>query len=64
VACLQRQGSVLAPNCAQVQGPFTARVYFPYEAGATYTATGRGCAMAGNPQTQSCDTTGPSSATL
>jgi hypothetical protein len=60
VACLQLQGSQSAEQCAQQEGPGTARVYYaPYRPGATYIATGRGCANVGNPPTSVCQTAGP-----
>lgn len=65
VACLQVQGSQSAEQCAQKEGPGTAQVFFaPYRPGATYVATGRGCANVGNPPTSVCQTTGPLTATL
>lgn len=70
VACVQMQGSDSAPKCTEASGYSTARIYFaPYRPGATYVATGRGCAMAGNALAgdalqRSCQTTGPLTATL
>lgn len=60
VACVQMQGDQNAAQCAQQEGPGTARVYFaPYRPGATYISTGRGCANVGNPPRSVCQTTGP-----
>jgi hypothetical protein len=65
VACVQMQGSQSAEQCDMTQGPGTAQVYYaPYRAGATYTATGRGCASTGNPPRSLCQTSGPLTATL
>lgn len=65
VACLQMQGSQVAERCAQTEGPGTAQVYYaPYQPGATYVSSGRGCASAGNPPTSQCQTTGPLVVTL
>lgn len=63
--CVQLQGSDGAEQCDQGQGIIPAQVYYqPYRPGATYVATGRGCAVKGNPPQPSCDTTGPVTATL
>jgi hypothetical protein len=65
VACVQMQGSQSAEQCDMTEGPGTAQVYYaPYRAGATYTATGRGCASTGNPPRSLCQTSGPLTATL
>jgi hypothetical protein len=65
VVCLEMVGRSAAPLCVQADGPSTARVYFaPFTPGATYTATGRGCANAGNPTTTYCRSVGPATATL
>jgi hypothetical protein len=65
VACIQIQGSQAAEQCAQIDGPRTAQIFFqPYRPGATYVATGRGCASVGNPPKSVCQTTGPLIATL
>jgi len=65
VACIQMQGSQTAEQCEYKEGTQTAQVYYaPYRAGATYTATGRGCASTGNPPQSICQTTGPLTATL
>lgn len=65
VVCVQMQGSQSAEQCIQREGPGTARIYFqPYRPGATYVATGRGCASVGNPPQSSCQMTGPLTATL
>jgi hypothetical protein len=65
VACIQMQGSDSAEQCDLGEGILTAQVYYaPYRPGATYTATGRGCALTGNPPRSSCQSTGPLTATL
>jgi len=65
VACVQMQGSQSTELCDSTEGPGTAQVYYaPYRAGATYTATGRGCASTGNPPRSICQTSGPFTATL
>lgn len=65
VACLQRQGSPGPGRCEQNSGPLVAQVYYaPYEPGATYIATGRGCATTGNPPQSFCSSVGPLTATL
>lgn len=65
VACVQMQGSDGPGQCAQQNGILTAQVFYqPYRPGATYTATGRGCANTGNPPQPVCQTMGPLTATL
>jgi hypothetical protein len=65
VACVQMQGSQSAEQCEKTDGPRMAQVYYaPYRPGATYTATGRGCASTGNPPQSICQTSGPLTATL
>lgn len=65
VACIQMHGSQAAEQCAEFGGAGTAQIYFqPYRPGATYVATGRGCASVGNPPRSICQTTGPLTATL
>ena len=65
VACLALQGGDSAGRCEQNTGPLTAQVYFaPYTPGATYIATGRGCATTGNPPQPICKPTGPITVTL
>ncbi|GFH03455.1 hypothetical protein [Mycolicibacterium hippocampi] len=65
VACIQMQGSDSAGQCVQGKGILPAQVYFqPYRPGATYTATGRGCAAKGNPPQTYCQENGPITATL
>ncbi|MGB3233431.1 MAG: hypothetical protein WBB57_22500 [Mycobacterium sp.] len=65
VACIQMQGSDTAGQCVQGKGILPAQVYFqPYRPGATYTATGRGCAAKGNPPQTYCHESGPITATL
>lgn len=65
IACVELQGSQGPGRCAQNNGLLTARVYYsPYQPGATYVATGRGCASKGNPPQPFCAPTGPLTATL
>ncbi len=65
VACVQLQGSDGPGQCAQQVGILTAQVFYqPYRPGATYTATGRGCANTGNPPQPVCKPMGPLTATL
>jgi hypothetical protein len=65
VACVQMQGSDGPGQCAQQNGILTAQVYYqPYRPGATYIATGRGCANTGNPPQPVCQPMGPLTATL
>jgi hypothetical protein len=65
VACVQLQGSDGAPQCQQGEGDLPAQVYYaPYQPGATYIATGRGCAVTGNPPQPVCQPMGPFTATL
>ena len=65
VACVQLQGSDGPGQCGQNNGILTAQVFYqPYRPGATYIATGRGCANTGNPPQPVCRSLGPLSATL
>lgn len=65
VACIQMAGGSDAGTCARGAGILPAQVFFqPYRPGTAYTATGRGCASAGNPPQTSCQETGPLTATL
>jgi hypothetical protein len=65
VACVQLQGSSDAEQCAVGQGILPAQVFYqPYRSGATYIATGRGCASTGNPPQPFCQPRGPLVATL
>ncbi|HET7742722.1 MAG TPA: hypothetical protein VFL67_18895 [Mycobacterium sp.] len=65
VACVQMEGSSAEQQCASTEGPGTAKVFYgPYRPGATYVATGRGCASTGNPPRSLCQTAGPLTATL
>jgi hypothetical protein len=65
VACVQMQGSPEAPKCEQNNGILTAQVFYaPYEPGATYVSTGRGCATTGNPPQPVCTPVGPFTATF
>jgi hypothetical protein len=65
VACVQLQGTDGPGQCAQQNGILTAQVFYqPYRPGATYIATGRGCATTGNPPQPVCQPIGPVTATL
>ena len=65
VACVQLQGGDGPGQCAQQNGILTAQVFYqPYRPGATYIATGRGCANTGNPPQPICETFGPLTSTL
>ena len=65
VACVQLQGSDGPGQCAQQNGILTAQVFYqPYRPGATYVATGKGCATTGNPPQPVCQPMGPLTATL
>jgi hypothetical protein len=65
VACLQLQGDPGPGRCEQKNGLLPAQVYYaPHQPGATYLATGRGCANTGNPPRQVCTPIGPYVATL
>ncbi len=65
VACLQLQGSDGPGQCAQNNGLLAAQVFYaPYQPGATYVSTGRGCANTGNPPLGVCQPLGPVTATL
>ncbi len=65
VACIAMDGESSPGRCAQGSGIVPAQVFFqPYRPGATYTATGRGCAATGNPPQKVCSENGPLTATL
>ncbi|WP_111512465.1 hypothetical protein [Mycobacterium kyogaense] len=65
VACLQMAGESGPGQCSQGRGILPAQVLFqPYRPGTEYTATGKGCASAGNPPAASCRTVGPLTVTL
>ena len=65
VACVQLQGSDGPGQCQQQNGILTAQVFYqPYRPGATYIATGTGCANTGNPRQPVCQPMGPLTATL
>lgn len=65
VACLQQEGSSGPAKCEQNNGVLTAQVFYaPYQPGATYISTGRGCANTGNPPQPVCTPVGPVTATL
>ncbi|MGZ8748851.1 MAG: hypothetical protein ACXWZ2_18100 [Mycobacterium sp.] len=65
VACIQMQGSPGPPKCERNTGVLPAQVFYaPYEPGATYVSTGRGCASTGNPPQPVCTPVGPFTATI
>ncbi len=65
VACVQLQVSDGPGQCQQQNGILTAQVFYqPYRPGATYIATGRGCANTANPPRPVCQPMGPLTATL
>jgi hypothetical protein len=65
VACVQMQGSPGPPKCESNSGILPAQVFYaPYEPGATYVSTGRGCANTGNPPQAVCTPVGPFTETL
>ena len=65
VACIQMAGASGPGQCVQSPGIVPAQVYYqPYQPGATYTATGRGCASKGNPPQRYCQESGPVTASL
>jgi hypothetical protein len=65
VVCIQVEGGSGPGSCGENNGILTAQVYFtPYQPGATYVSTGRGCATTGNPPQPTCQPLGPKSATL
>lgn len=65
VACVKMQGEDGPGQCAQQNGILVAQVFYqPYRPGATYIATGRGCANSGNPPRAVCQSKGPVTATL
>ena len=60
VACVQVQGDGSANDCTQARGSAVAQVRAPYRPGATYVATGRGCAnWIGQPPAPNCQLLGP-----
>ncbi len=63
-ACSYRAATVL-DNAPRGKGLLPAQVFYqPYRPGATYIATGRGCATTGNPPQPVCQPMGPLTATL
>ena len=65
VACVQMQGEDGPGQCAEQNGILMAQVFYqPYRPGATYIATGKGCANTGNPPQAVCQSKGPIAATL
>ena len=66
VACVQLQGNDLSSRCMQAHGTDAAQVYYgPYRPGATYVASGRGCATwLGQSPAPLCQILGPNTAAL
>ncbi len=65
VACVQMQGSPGPPKCEQNNGVLPAQVFYaPYQPGATYVSTGKGCANTGNPPQPVCTPVGPFAETI
>ncbi|CAN5468894.1 hypothetical protein BH09ACT7_BH09ACT7_42870 [soil metagenome] len=66
VACVQLQGANSVMHCTQAHGTDAAQVFFaPYQPGATYVATGRGCpSWIGQSIAPLCQILGPETATL
>lgn len=66
VACLQMQSGDRVTRCHPSDPTGSARIFFePYVPGATYVATGRGCAAwIGQSPAPDCQLLGPHSATL
>ncbi|MET0702715.1 MAG: hypothetical protein ABWY93_23945 [Mycobacterium sp.] len=66
VACVQLQAPNAATQCTQAHGTDAAQVFYaPYQPGATYVATGRGCpSWIGQSIAPLCQILGPESATL
>jgi hypothetical protein len=66
VACVQLQAPSAATQCTQAHGTDAAQVFYaPYQRGATYIATGRGCpSWIGQSIAPLCQILGPETATL
>nr|WP_090341045.1 hypothetical protein [Mycolicibacterium malmesburyense] len=66
VACVHRAGHDSQGQCTQARGPATAQVFFePYQPGATYTASGRGCGKVFQDALEpNCQMLGPINVTL
>ncbi|MDY6998004.1 MAG: hypothetical protein SW019_15500 [Actinomycetota bacterium] len=65
VACIEMVGGNGPGRCEEGSGIVPAQVFFqPYRPGATYIATGRGCAAKGNPPQKYCRENGPLTAVL
>ncbi|MEZ0340883.1 hypothetical protein ACAG25_12960 [Mycobacterium sp. pV006] len=64
MVCLQPTGGTGPGQCAQGRGILPAQVFAPHRAGTSYTATGRGCALRGNPPQSFCVEPQPSTVTL
>ncbi|KUI14022.1 hypothetical protein AU193_08290 [Mycobacterium sp. GA-1285] len=66
VACVHLAGHDSQGQCTQARGPAPAQVFFePYQPGATYIASGRGCGKVFEDALEpNCDMLGPINATL
>ncbi|MCV7238721.1 hypothetical protein A5765_07985 [Mycolicibacterium celeriflavum] len=66
VACVHIAGPDSQGQCTQARGPAAAQVYFePYQPGATYIASGRGCGKVFEDALEpNCQMLGPINATL
>ncbi|RAV11980.1 hypothetical protein DQP55_12840 [Mycolicibacterium sp. GF69] len=66
VACVHLAGPGSRGQCTQARGPGAAQVFFePYQPGATYTASGRGCGKVFEDALEpNCQMLGPINATL
>lgn len=72
VVCLSIEGESSPGQCGNRSGPEPALIYYPYRPGATYVASGRGCADvfehsrdgSVGPTNTICQTFGPTSFTL
>lgn len=66
VACVHLAGPDSQGQCTQARGPGAAQVYFePYQPGATYIASGRGCGKVFEDALEpNCHMLGPINATL
>jgi hypothetical protein len=66
VACMQLQAANAPTQCAQAHGTDAAQVFYgPYQPGATYISTGRGCpSWLGQSTAPLCQLLGPQTATL
>lgn len=64
VVCLAIEGDSSAGQCANMIGAEPAVLYYPYQRGATYVVTGRGCSSFFERPHTVCGTVGPAAFTL